>query len=88
MKPPNGKRLLRYLGLDGKPKPGVEAGVVIDDTGLDGPMGRMEWIEGPPGIFARPEPPTPVIWIRFDDATNGVCRMGTQVMPFTHEAVP
>ncbi len=52
MKPPNGRRLLTYTN-----QPGVEAVVVLDDTGLNGPMGRMTYLPGPPDIYARPVPP-------------------------------
>lgn len=83
MKPPNGPRRLTYA------QPGVKADVVVDDTGLSGPMGRMMWAPSPPpGFFIRPAPPEPEIVIRFLDATSGVALVGSDVLPFTHAAIP
>ena len=60
----------------------------MDDTGLDGPMGRMTWVPMPaPGFFIRPAPPSPEIVIRFLDATNGIALVGNEPLPFTHAAL-
>lgn len=83
MKPPNGRRLLTYTN-----QPGVEAVVVLDDTGLNGPMGRMTYLPGPPDIYARPVPPMPEIEIRFESAVSGFAIVGAESLPFTHKALP
>lgn len=84
MKPPNGPRVLQHLRADGTDDVGVTSGVVIDDTGLRGPMGRMDYVPGPPDLYARPAPPTPELWIRFDSATHGVARVGGEILPFRY----
>lgn len=78
MKPPNGPRRLTYS------QPGVKADVVLDDTGLNGPMGRMIYVAGPPDVYIRPAPPMPEIEIRFVTATNGYALVGGETLPFTH----
>ena len=83
MKLPNGPRRLIYTG-----QPGVRCDVVIDDTGLNGPMGRMEYMPGPPDGYVRPAPPTPEIALRFTDATTGFALVGADTLPFNHAALP
>lgn len=82
MKPPNGKRRLIYS------QPGVRCDVVLDDTGLDGPMGRMEYVAGPPDGYAKPVPPTPELIIRFQTETTGIAIVGNDTLAFSHQAMP
>ena len=83
MKPAPGPRRLIYTG-----QPGVRCDVVVDATGLTGPMGRMEYVEGPPDGYVRTAPPTPVLAIRFESETTGYALVGPDTLPFGHQAMP
>jgi len=74
---PNGPRRLTYPY-----QPGVKMDVVVDDTGMDTPFGRMPYYD-PPGMYKRPGN-TPLLAVVCEGETTGKSVSGTDNEPFTH----